>query len=120
MYWVLAIKARTCPYPRRNSVSGTRQVTNDSFTLEGGDAPLKLPPDNDAIAGNRLIPYLNVFNEIAYHGSKYFPGTPITNEYYARVNEAQSLVLQGRMAPRQVLETFKQSLQGQLDAALAK
>lgn len=69
---------------------------------------------------NRLVPYLDVFNQIAYHGTKYFPGTPITMEYYQKVNEAQNLVLSGEMAPQQVLESFSRALQGQLDAAMAQ
>ncbi len=69
---------------------------------------------------NRLVPYLDVFNEIAFRGTKYFPGTPITMDYYQKVNEAQNLVLSGEAAPRQVLESMNDALQAQLDAALAQ
>lgn len=96
-----------------------------AYTLNGPTPIASFREFNELLAaqigpGNRLIPYLDVFNQIAYHGSKYFPGTPITMEYYNRVNEAQSLVLGGREAPRQVLERFTRSLQAQLDAALGR
>lgn len=102
-----------------------RAAEMGAYTLNGPTPIASFREFNELLAaqigpGNRLIPYLDVFNQIAYHGSKYFPGTPITMEYYNRVNEAQSLVLGGREAPRQVLERFTRSLQAQLDAALGR
>lgn len=94
-----------------------------ALTLNG-PTPLKSFPEfNRMLArqigpNNRLVPYLDVFNLIAARGSRYFPGTPITMEYYRRVNDAQTQALNGLKAPRQVLDEFNAELQGLLDSRL--
>jgi multiple sugar transport system substrate-binding protein len=68
---------------------------------------------------DRILRYINIFNDEARVGTKIFPIMPVSAEYYTAIGRATDLAIHGKMEPRQALQQVQSQMQSALDKFLA-
>jgi ABC-type glycerol-3-phosphate transport system substrate-binding protein len=101
------------------------QAARMGYLTLNGPCPLaQLEPFRKAMVeqvltpNNRLMPYLNVFLDIARAGTKFLPPTPVAPAFSREITDAFTAALKGEKTSRAALAEATQTVQTELDQAL--
>ncbi len=68
---------------------------------------------------DRILPYLNIFDQEYRQGRQYFPQIAVSQQYWDALSRATDQVIHGKQQPMQALEAVQTQIQSALDQFMA-